>query len=69
MKLYEVMKLTMGDYDTYDTIYDTCITVCYIDENEMEDSYDKFCVSITKKVDINQPLFFICFFNLFFVSL
>lgn len=53
MKLYEFMKLTEADYDTYDTVYDACVTVCYIDEeDEAKDSYYKFCSSIMKKVEM-----------------
>ena len=52
MKLYEIMKLTESDYDTYDTEYDACVTVCYIDKEDMEDSYDKFCIGIMEKVDV-----------------
>lgn len=52
MKLYEVMKMSEADYDTYDTEYDADVTVCYIDEEDAEDSYDKFCISIMKKVEV-----------------
>lgn len=52
MKLYEIMKLSMEDYDTYDTVYDASVTVCYIDEEDVEDSYDKFCINIMKKVEV-----------------
>ena len=52
MKLYELMKLSEGDYDTYDTVYDACVTVCYIDEEDAEDNYDKFCINIMKKVKV-----------------
>ena len=50
MKLYEFLKVTQRDYDCYDTNYDACVTVCYIDE--VRDKYDKFCVELTKKVDV-----------------
>lgn len=53
MKLYDFMKLTEADYDTYDTVYDACVTVCCIDaEDEERDSYYKFCTDITKKVEM-----------------
>lgn len=52
MKLYEVMKVFEADYDTYDKEYDACVTVCYINEEDMEDSYDKFCINIMKKVEV-----------------
>lgn len=50
MKLYEFLKVTRRDYDCYDTDYDACVTVCYIDA--VKDNYDKFCVELTKKVDV-----------------
>ena len=43
MKLYDVMKKSEEDYDTYDTEYDASVTVCYIDDEYEEDNYDKFC--------------------------
>lgn len=54
MKLYDFMKMSRADYDTYDTIYDEGVTVCYIEENAENDSYDKFCINIMKKVDIEK---------------
>ena len=54
MKLYEIMKLSQNDYDTYDTVYDAEVTVCYIDEEDMEDSYDKFCIELMKKVEVEK---------------
>ena len=50
MTLYEYLKLSENDYDTYDTVYDAVVTVCYI-ENE-RDEYDKFCNGIIKKVNV-----------------
>lgn len=52
MKLYEVMSMSENDFDTYDTVYDACVTVCYIEENEGNDSYDKFCINIMKKIEV-----------------
>ena len=55
MKLYEIMKMSQNDYDTYDTVYDACVTVCYIDEeDETKDSYYKFCTEIIKKVEVEE---------------
>lgn len=54
MKLYEVLKMSEADYDTYDTVYDAVVTVCYIDEEYAKDSYDNFCVGIMKKVEVVQ---------------
>ena len=36
MKLYDYMKLSQADYDTCDTEYDACVTVCCIDEEDEE---------------------------------
>lgn len=52
MTLYEYLKMTEGDFDTYDTKYDAVVTVCYIDEESECDNYDKFCNSIVKKVNV-----------------
>lgn len=54
MKLYEIMKLSQNDYDTYDTIFDAVVTVCYIAENEARDNYDKFCIELMKKVEVEK---------------
>lgn len=54
MKLYDFIKLTEADYDTYDTIYDEGVTVCYIEENAENDNYDKFCINIMKKVEVEK---------------
>jgi hypothetical protein len=49
------MKLSEADWDTYDTVYDACVTVCYIDEeDEAEDNYYKFCTNIIKKVEVEK---------------
>lgn len=55
MKLYDFMKITEVDYDTYDTVYDAEVTVCYIEEDEKEnDNYDKFCIELMKKVELEK---------------
>lgn len=55
MKLYDYIKMTEADYDTYDTVYDNGVTVCFIDEeDEATDSYYKFCADIMKKVDVEK---------------
>lgn len=49
------MKLTEADYDTYDTVYDACVTICYIDEeDEARDNYYKFCADIMKKAEMEK---------------
>lgn len=54
MKLYDIMKVTEEDYDTYDTVYDAVITVCYIEEDDSNDDYDKFCIELMKKVEVEN---------------
>ena len=54
MKLYDFLKISQNDFDTYDTVYDTGVTVCYIDEEDAEDSYDKFCIELMKKVEVEE---------------
>ena len=55
MKLYEFIKLSENDYDTYDTVYDAGVTVCFIEEDEAEnDNYDKFCIELMKKVEVEK---------------
>ena len=50
MTLYEYLKMSKDDFDTYDTVFDTGVTVCYIEEER--DEYDKFCNGIIKKVNV-----------------
>lgn len=50
--LYDYLKMTENDYDTYDTEYDAEVTVCYIDDEDEADEYDKFCNGIIKKVNV-----------------
>ena len=50
MTLYEYLRLKEDDFDTYDTVFDAGVTVCYIDKEN--DEYDKFCNGIIKKVDV-----------------
>ena len=47
MNLYDYLKLTECDYDTYDDVYDAVITVCI--NTEPEDDYDEFCIDLCKK--------------------
>ena len=56
MKLYDFMKISQNDFDTEDTIYCSVVTVCYIDENEITDNYDKFCIELMKKVEMEKQV-------------
>ena len=52
MTLYEFMKMSECDYDTYDVDFDAVVTVCLPYEDNDLDAYDKFCFEIIKKVDV-----------------
>ena len=52
MTLYEFLKVSKKDYDTYDNVYDAEVTVCYIADEDAEDDNEKFCIEIIKKVDV-----------------
>jgi len=54
MKLYDYMKVSEEDYDTYDTVYDAVVTVCYIEEDAENDSYDNFCIELMKKAEVES---------------
>ena len=54
MKLYDFMKMTKADYDAYDTVFDAVVTVCFIEEDESNDNYEKFCIELMKKVDVEE---------------
>lgn len=55
MKLYDFLKVAHNDFDTCDTVFDTGVTVCYIDEeDESIDNYYKFCVELMKKVEVKE---------------
>ena len=50
MTLYEYLKMSECDYDTFDVAYDAEVTVCHVEEEN--DEYDKFCNGIMKKVNV-----------------
>ena len=52
MTLYEFMKMSECDYDTYDVDFDAIVTVCLPDEDGNLDAYGKFCFEIIKKVEV-----------------
>lgn len=54
MTLYEFMKMSECDYDTYDVDFDAIVTVCLPDEDDDLDAYGKFCFEIIKKVNVIQ---------------
>ena len=56
MKLYDFLKISQNDFDTGDTIYCAVVTVCYIEEDETNDNYDKFCIEKKKKVEVEKQI-------------
>ena len=52
MTLYEFMKMSECDYDTYDVDFDAIVTVCLPDEDDDLDAYGKFCFELIKKVEV-----------------
>lgn len=50
MTLYELMEVNKRDYDVRDNIFDSSITVCWIDKDDISDNCDKFCMELIKKV-------------------
>lgn len=49
-KLSEVVNSSQDDFDTYDTVYDVIITVCY--DPYDKDYYDKFCNGIINYINV-----------------
>ena len=56
MNLLEYVRKHKADFDTYDTEFDACITVCYIDEDDMRegDNYTRFCAFLMSKVEVEE---------------
>lgn len=54
MTLYELLKITQTDFDTYDTVFDACVTACAFDKDDeaKEDFYYKFFIGLTKFVTV-----------------
>ena len=69
MKLYDFIALEKADFDTYDTVFDVCVTVCEpyeYEEGEEKEYYDIFNelimknVEVEEKTDESQPMSTIC---------
>lgn len=52
MNLYDWLKEKDNDYDTYDTVYDICVTVCVPYEGLSPEWYDKFSDFVLKHVEV-----------------
>ena len=56
MTLYDFILQEQGDFDTYDTVFDVCVTVCEpyeYDEGEEKQYYDIFNDLIMKNVEVD----------------
>ncbi len=56
MTLYDFILQEQGDFDTYDTVFDVCVTVCEpyeYDEGNKKDYYDIFNDLIMKNVEVD----------------
>lgn len=57
MTLYEFITLEQADFDTFDTVYDTCVTVCEpyeYEEGEQKEYYDIFSDLIMQMVEVEE---------------
>jgi len=59
MTLYEFITMEHADFDTYDTEFDTCVTVCEpyeYEEGEEKEYYDIFNDLIMKNVEFSGKI-------------
>ena len=57
MTLYEFITLEQADFDTFDTVYDTCVTVCEpyeYEEGEQKEYYDIFSDLIMQMGEVEE---------------
>ena len=58
MTLYDYLKTSPQDWDTYDTEYDVCVTIGHVYEDDEDDEegwysdFRKFYINIMKKVNV-----------------
>ena len=54
MTLYEYTRVNKSDFDCYDNVIDISVTVCFIDDADIEkdDLASKFCNELIKKVEV-----------------
>lgn len=54
MTLYELVKASNCDYDTYDDVFDAEVTVCSFDEEDekSDEYYEKFRIGIMKFAEV-----------------
>ena len=59
MTLYEFITMEHADFDTYDTEFDTCVTVCEpyeYEEGEEKEYYDIFNDLMMKNVEFSEKI-------------
>lgn len=56
MTLYDFIKMEDSDFDTYDTVFDICVTVCVPYESDEPEWYDKFYDFICRKVEVQKKI-------------
>ena len=59
MKLYDLLKIK-DCIDTYDTKYDTVVTMVLVKDKDIEDNYDKFCNYLQHEVEVTDAKEDIC---------
>ena len=52
MTLYELLKMEQCDFDTFDTVFDICVTVCDPYTPDEEEWFDKFYDFIIKNIEV-----------------
>jgi len=52
MTITEFLKIARRDFDTYDTVFDVCVTCCDMTDDDNDDWYDRFCKFIYGKVEV-----------------
>ncbi len=59
MNLYDFLMLEKADFDTYDTVFDVCVTVCEpyeYEEGDEKEYYDIFNELMMKKVEVEEKM-------------
>lgn len=57
MNLYDFLTLEKADFDTYDSVFDVCVTVCEpyeYEEGDEKEYYDIFNELMMKKVEVEE---------------
>lgn len=52
MTIAELLKVMRNDYDTYDEVFDVCVTCCDMTDDKETDYYTRFCKFIYGKVEV-----------------